>query len=106
MATHAFDVPTDSSLLGTLHTDIEADGFAQDILDHIISGRTSCSKSKDSRMDYSMFKWHDGLLFRNNQIYVLVGHCRQQILQYCHDSPLAGHFGVQKTLDLITRNHW
>jgi hypothetical protein len=106
MATHAFDVPIDSSLLGTLRTDIEADGFAQDILDHIIPSRTSCSKSKVPRVDYSMFKWHDGLLFRNNQIYAPAGPSRLQIMQYCHGSPLAGHFGVHKTLELITRNYW
>ena len=31
---------------------------------------------------------------------------RIDILKTHHDSPLAGHFGVAKTLELITRNYW
>ena len=63
MATHVFEAPTDSNLLETIRTEIQTDSFAQDILDHIVTGRASCSESKSSRFDYSKFKWYDGLLF-------------------------------------------
>jgi hypothetical protein len=29
-----------------------------------------------------------------------------EILERCHDSPLAGHYGNAKTIELITRNYW
>jgi hypothetical protein len=28
------------------------------------------------------------------------------VLQTCHDDPLAGHFGVAKTLELVSRGFW
>jgi hypothetical protein len=32
---------------------------------------------------------------------------KKQILQECHDSPMAGHFGITKTFDLVSRTfHW
>ena len=30
---------------------------------------------------------------------------RLRIIQQCHDSPLAGHLGQAKTLELVTRNY-
>jgi len=29
-----------------------------------------------------------------------------QVIQENHDSPIAGHFGVEKTVELIGRNLW
>ena len=57
-------------------------------------------------MDYIKIRWHDGWLFRNNEMYIPDVPSRLQVLQYCHDSPLARHFGVQKILELVTRNYW
>ena len=96
----------ESSFLDGIRAKIYSDDLAQDILDHIVPDRGSSSQSKFSRMDYTKFRWHDGLLFRNNQMYIPDVPSRLQVLQYCHDSPLAGHFGVQKTLELVTRNYW
>ena len=31
---------------------------------------------------------------------------RMEVLRNCHDSPWAGHPGVDKTVELIRRNHW
>ena len=44
--------------------------------------------------------------YSNDLIYVLLGSARLQVLQSHHDTPLAGHFGVAKTVELITRNFW
>ena len=106
MVVNAFKMPTDSMLISTIRTDLEADEFAQDVLNHIIPDRASCSRSVNSRNDYNQFSWHDNLLFRNNLLYVPDGRSRLLILQHCHDMPMAGHFGVHKTLELVSRNYW
>jgi hypothetical protein len=31
---------------------------------------------------------------------------RADVLRVCHDSPIGGHFGVSKTLDLLKRSYW
>ena len=53
-------------------------------------------------------KWAvtDGLLYLNSCIYVpdAPGLCLR-VLQYKHDHPLAGHFGQNKTLELIRREY-
>ena len=106
MTSHVLEAPLDSSLLESIRTDIKADAFAQGILDHIVEKRASCSRSTNDRKDYHLFTWYDGLLFRSNQLYIPDGSCRLQVLQHCHDSAMVGHYGVHKTLELVTRNYW
>ena len=43
--------------------------IAQDVLNHIIWTRASCSSSKPFRKGYNQFKWQYGLLFRNTLLY-------------------------------------
>ena len=53
-------------------------------------------------------KWTvtDGLLFLDNRIYVPdAPGLRLRVLQFKHDHPLAGHFGQNKTLELIRREY-
>ena len=106
MTAHVFEAPLDSSLLESIRKDLEFDAYAQDILDHIVQSRSSCSQSTNNRKDYGKFSSHDGLLFRNNQLYIPEGSSRLQVLQHCHDLPMAGHYGVHKTMELVTRKYW
>ena len=39
-------------------------------------------------------------------MYVPNGRARLQVLQHCHDTQMARHFGVHKTLELISPQHW
>ncbi len=47
----------------------------------------------------------DLLLLYNNRIYIPES-LRIDILQSHHNSPTAGHFGISKTFELISRNFW
>lgn len=47
----------------------------------------------------------EGLYFKNKLLYIPKTK-RRKILQIAHDSPLAGHPGVKRTLDLVRRNFW
>ena len=29
-----------------------------------------------------------------------------QVLEHCHDAPMAGHFGIAKTMELVKRSFW
>ena len=49
---------------------------------------------------------HDGILRRYGKAYVPTASAlREEILKTCHDDPLAGHFGSERTLHLL-RRHW
>ncbi|PRP85645.1 retrotransposon nucleocapsid protein [Planoprotostelium fungivorum] len=51
------------------------------------------------------FRTEKKLLFYNELLYIPVP-LRVTVLQTRHDTPLAGHFGVNKTHELIKRDYW
>ncbi len=102
-----FQAPIDSSLGDKIRYLLPADSTTQDILSRIngvpCSSTTSTSSQHD---DYIEFHIHDGLFYHGRLLYVPDGVARLQVLETCHDSPLAGHFGISKTMKLITRTYW
>ena len=52
------------------------------------------------------FQFKDGLLYYQGLLYVPEGLCRLRVLQSRHDFPAAGHFGFNKTMELISRDFW
>ena len=91
----------DDSLLNEIATTTVSDPFAKEIM-----GRIN-DPSPDMKSSYlNQFTTRDGLLYRNHLLYVPEGSCRTRVLQNCHDDPLAGHFGVTKTLELLSRGFW
>ncbi len=59
-----------------------------------------------NRDDLDQFEQQNGLLLRNNLIYVPEGPIRLKILRECHDNTLAGHFGIARTHELVLRTYW
>ena len=79
-------MPMDSHVVDTIREDLKTDAFAQAILVQIDLSRASCSQSQSPGMDYRQFKYHDGLLFFKELLYVPNGSCRLQVVQNCHDT--------------------
>uniref|UniRef100_A0A670KNJ5 Gypsy retrotransposon integrase-like protein 1 n=1 Tax=Podarcis muralis TaxID=64176 RepID=A0A670KNJ5_PODMU len=52
------------------------------------------------------FQVRDGLLLRKGAIYVPGDDLRAKVLQQLHDAPTAGHFGTEKTIELVARDFW
>ena len=78
-----------------------SDPFATDIMVRINDASQDMQSS-----DLINFNIRDGLLYHNHLLYVPVGACRTRVLQNWHDDPLVGHFGVAKTLELISQGFW
>ena len=78
-----------------------SDPFAKEIMARINDPSPGMKSSY-----LNQFTTRDGLLYRNHLLYVPEGSCRTRVLQNCHDDPLAGHFGVTKTLELLSRGFW
>ncbi|XP_025822327.1 uncharacterized protein LOC112898161, partial [Panicum hallii] len=55
-----------------------------------------------SRRCWDKYYVHDGFLFRTNKICIPACSIRQVLLQEAHAGGLAGHFGVKKTLDMLS----
>jgi len=63
------------------------------------------SENKDASIKLKDFSISNSFLLFKNKIYV-PPKCRSSILNICHDSPSAGHFGIKKTINLINRDFW
>jgi hypothetical protein len=51
------------------------------------------------------FSFIDNVLLVYDRVYVPEP-LRYDVLHLCHDSQLAGHFGIEKTLNLVLRSYW
>ena len=48
----------------------------------------------------------DGIVIKKGKIYMPEGDLRREIIQLHHDTPVEGHGGRWKTMELIGRNYW
>jgi len=48
----------------------------------------------------------DGIVIKEERIYVPEGELRGKIIQLHHDTPIERHGGRWKTTELVTRNYW
>jgi hypothetical protein len=67
---------------------------------------TSSSQVSRSHDVDPRFQFQDELLYYQGLFYVPKGPCRLRVLQSRHDSPSAGHFGYNKTMELISKDFW
>ena len=74
--------------------------LAQDVIKHLAS---SISSTTSGEHDYDAFQMHDGFLYRHGLLYIPDEPPRVEILQV---SNMAGHIGIAKTTELISRNYW
>lgn len=80
---------------------------AQEIDPETSEIKTKLSEDSGERALQSDFALIDGLLYHHSRICVPDQVAlRQEILRSCHDSPLAGHFGQKRTLQLVDRHFW
>jgi hypothetical protein len=83
---------------------IEASLHLDESLDEILSHLQDESKAPPSvKRGFKDYEMEAGLLFYQGRILVPdVGTLRKDLLQIFHDSPLAGHPGRQRTLELLS----
>jgi hypothetical protein len=51
------------------------------------------------------YQWQNDLLLHKLQVYVPHS-LRLDVLRMHYDDPLSGHFGIARTLELLSRNYW
>uniref|UniRef100_A0A670I7Y0 Gypsy retrotransposon integrase-like protein 1 n=1 Tax=Podarcis muralis TaxID=64176 RepID=A0A670I7Y0_PODMU len=75
---------------------LQTDPFTQSKMEEVRQGA-----AKDAE-----FQIRDGLLIRKGALYVPGDELRAKVLQQLHDAPSAGHFGKDKTAELVARDFW
>ena len=70
----------------------------------IVPGKIDDLASRKGQV-YARYTIEDGMLKRNGKVVVPnQNNLRQRVIRECHDSPCAGHPGVEKTYDLVKRD--
>lgn len=90
-----------SPLIQQIYDAMPGDTFSCDIQQQLNN-----HKSLDSDDHLNNFQFKDGLLYFKDLLYVPAGFSRLQVIQARHDLPSAGHFGFNKTMELISRDFW
>ncbi|CEL56321.1 hypothetical protein RSOLAG1IB_11892 [Rhizoctonia solani AG-1 IB] len=91
-----------------IQREIEASLHLDESLDEILAHLQDESKAPPSvKKGFKDYEMEAGLLFYQGRILVPdVGSLRKDLLQIFHDSPLAGHPGRQRTLELLSQTYY
>ncbi|QRW23878.1 Retrotransposable element Tf2 protein [Rhizoctonia solani] len=97
-------VTPEKELQRQIEAALDQDKSLEEILQFLQNESKAPSSIKRAFKDYEM---EAGLLFYQGRIVVPdVGTLRTDLLRIFHDSPLAGHPGRQRTLELVSRNYY
>lgn len=70
-------------------------------LQHLLD--KAADKSRAEQMLVRNLKQDNGIIYRDQRIYVPTEELQVLVLKECHDNPLGGHLGQDKTTDVIRR---
>ncbi|QRW22209.1 integrase core domain protein [Rhizoctonia solani] len=97
-------VTPEKELQRQIESSLDQDKSLEEILQFLQNESKAPPSIKRAFKDYEM---EAGLLFYQGQIVVPdVGTLRTDLLRIFHNSPLAGHPGRQRTLELVSRNYY
>ena len=79
-----------------------------DFLNQVCTATIEDSLARDIKQcsDDDKFKVERDLLYFEKRLYIPQGLARLRVFQSRHNFPAAGHFGFNKTLELISRDFW
>ena len=85
----------DTSCLKEVQEAIKDDTFVENIREHLHTNEVNDG-----------FEFKNGLLYFKELLYILLGPIQLKIIQMRHSLPVIGHFGFNKTMELISRDFW
>ncbi|SAM05196.1 hypothetical protein [Absidia glauca] len=98
-ATTMITVNPDQDLRDEIKRQADHDAKYKEIVDTIPND--SSMETKGYRID------NDGLVLYQDRVYLPDDdHLKLRIMEHHHDSPMAGHYGRAKTMDLVSRNYF
>ena len=80
---------------------------ARDKNEKVIKVVEEMKKAEFKTLRDEEWKIEEGLVLKEERVYVLKDEkLRVEIIQLHHDTPIAGHGGQWKMVELVTRNYW
>lgn len=101
----AYVTSKNSPLTEAIMQAYDQDLFAKEHLPFLCN--PSLSRPSDVLSRLEKYSLSDGLILMDGKTYVPdCDSLRAQVMDCCHNSKLAGHFGHRKSLDLVSRSFW
>ena len=116
--THADMTKEVTMLSNTVIAVVQIQTMDQTLLDHIRTAGKDDDPWMERKRALSQMKerneqpprnceLEDGLIYYKNRLFILSNEeLLNEIAKGCHDSKVAGHFGQEKTIELVTRNFY
>ena len=80
---------------------------SKDLDESVVKAVEELKKSSTKQLRSEEWSEEQGLVLFRGKVYVLKNiKLRLEIIKLHHDTPIAGHPGQWKTLELVTRNYW
>jgi len=79
---------------------------AQEGDERVVKAVEELKKAEVKTLRDEEWEIENGVVLKEGRIYVPEGELRREIIWLHHDSPVGGHRGRWKTMELITRNYW
>src|ERR1700744_3076371 len=96
---------TDSELTDEIKESIRKDKTLKPIIAFFANGPQDAPA--EARHLEEVYEYEDGLLYRHGKVYVPDEEdLKRRLLELYHDSPIAGHQGQAKTLELLSRGYY
>ncbi len=89
-------IPKNKTFLQRIREDLINDSFIVVVKSH----------RKNLLSDFNKFEFRDGLLYHDELLYVPKELTWFQVLKAKHDTLVAGHFGFNKTMELMFHDYW
>jgi len=87
-----------------------ANHIATDLLERIRAAYTSdpvCRNLLSNECRNSLYTLHNRLIFSGNQLYIPASdEIKSTLIKEAHDSAVAGHMGITRTLELLSRSYY
>ena len=104
------DLQLKAARLSNMKMEVVAD-CSDEVKQKVKAGYQDDAKCKaiitDPRAYASHFTVRDGLIFCDQRLYVPnVAELKLKLMQEAHDVPMAGHMGVTRTVDLLSRDYY
>jgi len=79
---------------------------AQEGDERVVKAVEELKKAEVKTLRDKEWEIEDGVVLKKGRIYVPEGELRGEVIQLHHDTPVGGHGGRWKMMELVTRNYW
>jgi len=72
----------------------------------VVKAMEELKKARIKTLKDKEWEIKDGVVMKEGRVYVPEGELKREVIWLHHDTPVGGHRGRWKMMELVTRNYW